>query len=146
MSTGYVIPDCPGDDPGADWQEMGWDTHDNAAAAHVAWCPNHSSYWANGPAAMLAIFLQQLDPDEPVPLTLTPRGYAALVDDPGPAGAVPLVDDLADEWSCETCGAAYFGTPPDDALCARCHDGTARRSDAQHAEALRARVGDCSLF
>jgi hypothetical protein len=32
------------------------------------------------------------------------------------------------------------------ALCARCHDGTARRHAAQHTEALRARADDCSLF
>jgi hypothetical protein len=32
------------------------------------------------------------------------------------------------------------------ALCDRCHDGTARKSDARHAEALRTRADDCSLF
>ena len=70
----YIIPMCPGGDPGADWREMGWDSHANAALAHVAWCPNHPGYWKNGPAVMWESFLQQLDPDEPVPLTLTPKG------------------------------------------------------------------------
>lgn len=32
------------------------------------------------------------------------------------------------------------------ALCARCHDGTTRKSDARHAEALRARTDASSLF
>jgi hypothetical protein len=123
MTANYVIPICPGADPGADWQEMGWDSHANAALAHVAWCPNHPGYWKNGPAVMWEIFLQQLDPDEPVPLTLPPRGYAALVDDPGPVEAVPVVDGSADEWSCETCGAAYFGARPDDGLCGSCRAG-----------------------
>jgi hypothetical protein len=122
MSTGYAIPTCPGDDPGADWQEMGWDTHDNAAMAHVAWCPNHPGYWKNGPAVMWETFLQQLDPEEPVPLTLTPEGEAAL----SAAGPWPLVDSLTpvDEWACEVCGAAYFGTRPADGRCPDC------RSDA----------------
>ena len=39
--TGYVPPLCPGADPGADWQEMGWCCHTCAAIAHLAWCPNH---------------------------------------------------------------------------------------------------------
>ena len=41
----YVIPLCPGDDPGADWQQMGWCCRDCAALAHTAWCPNHPE-WA----------------------------------------------------------------------------------------------------
>lgn len=73
LDAPYTAPLCPGDDPGADWQEMGWCCRECAALAHLAWCPNHP------PAD-----------DEPV---------------------------TADSWSCGICGAAYFGTPPDDALC-----------------------------
>jgi hypothetical protein len=115
MTANYVIPTCPGDDPGADWQEMGWDSHDNAALAHVAWCPNHPGYWKNGPAVMWQIFLQQLDPDEPVPLTLTPKAHAAL-------GRVEVDDDPppVDEWACEVCGDAYYGPRPDDGRCPDC--------------------------
>jgi hypothetical protein len=120
MTTDYVIPMCPGDDPGADWREMGWDSHDNAAMAHVAWCPNHPGYWKNGPAVMWEIFLQQLDPDEPVPLTLTPAGEAAL----SACGPWPLVDSLGaiEEWACVICGDAYFGVRPDDDRCDTCRD------------------------
>lgn len=49
MTADYVIPDCPGEDPGGDWREMGWDTHHNAAYAHLAWCPNHAGYQITGP-------------------------------------------------------------------------------------------------
>jgi hypothetical protein len=34
----------------------------------------------------------RLDPDEPVPYTLTPHGYAALADDPSPVEPVPPAD------------------------------------------------------
>jgi hypothetical protein len=34
---------------------------------------------------------------------------------------VPLDEDtVTGEWSCEVCGAAYYGTPPDDARCGVC--------------------------
>jgi len=52
----------------------------------------------------------RLDLDEPIPYTLTPLAYAALDD-----GSQPV-----EEWSCQTCQAAYFGTPPDDGLCPAC--------------------------
>ncbi len=64
-----------------------------------------------------------LDLDEPIPYTLTPLAYAALaVDEPGPVEAAPLTGEHppADEWSCQTCGAAYFGTRPDDGRCGDC--------------------------
>jgi hypothetical protein len=35
----------------------------------------------------------------------------AALDDPGPA---------ADQWRCDRCGDAYFGTPPDDGLRGPC--------------------------
>jgi hypothetical protein len=28
------------------------------------------------------------------------------------------------EWGCARCGAAYFGTPPDDGLCTDCRDNS----------------------
>lgn len=49
MTADYVIPECPGEDPGADWREMGWCCHDCAALAHLAWCPNHAGYRITGP-------------------------------------------------------------------------------------------------
>ena len=52
------------------------------------------------------------DPDQPVPFTLTPKARA-------------LLDQAPDEWACERCGAAWFGTPPDDGLCAACRLGEA---------------------
>jgi hypothetical protein len=118
MTADYVIPDCPGEDPGADWREMGWDTNANAAFAHASWCPNHADYWASFPAALMEIFLQQLDPGEPVPLTLTPEGEAALA----ACGPWTLTDSLApvEEWACVTCGDAYFGHVPDDDRCPGC--------------------------
>jgi hypothetical protein len=57
--------------------------------------------------------------NSPVPFTLTSKAHAALAaldDDPGPA---------ADEWGCDRCGDAYFGTPPDDGLCGPCRGGHA---------------------
>lgn len=44
LDAPYTAPLCPGDDPGADWQEMGWCCRDCAAAAHLAWCPDHPGY------------------------------------------------------------------------------------------------------
>ena len=54
-------------------------------------------------------------PDCPIPFTLTPQAYAALgtATPPGPG-----------EWGCDQCGAAFFGTPPDDGLCPPCRGGT----------------------
>lgn len=51
------------------------------------------------------------DPDQPVPFTLTPKAHALLDQPPD------------DQWACERCGAAYFGTPPDDGLCSACRPG-----------------------
>jgi NTP pyrophosphatase (non-canonical NTP hydrolase) len=36
-------------------------------------------------------------------------------EDDDPAGTGP------DGWACQRCGAAYFGTPPEDGLCPACH-------------------------
>lgn len=52
MTTDYVPPICPGADPGADWQEMGWCCRDCAALAHVAWCPNHDRPAEGNPPVM----------------------------------------------------------------------------------------------
>jgi rubrerythrin len=82
--------------------------------AHIAWCPNH-------------------DPDEPVPLALTPKAHAALnqaviwlVDECPPFGHPvdlgPADDGPADEWACVICGDAYFGTRPADERCPGCRD------------------------
>lgn len=106
MSTGYAIPMCPGTDPGADWQEMGWCCRECAAMAHVAWCPNH-------------------DPDEPVPLTLTPKALAFLDLTPHPVtqfGAIAY--DNSEGWACGRCGFAWFGPVPDDGLCRNCRDNS----------------------
>jgi hypothetical protein len=113
MTADYVIPMCPGDDPGADWQEMGWDSHASAAMTHVAWCSNHPGYWKNGGTAMWEIFLQQLDPGEPVPLTLTAKALALLDSAP------------EDQWACQRCGDGFFGSPPGDGLCPGCRGRSA---------------------
>jgi hypothetical protein len=71
----------------------------------------------------MTAMLHAADLDRPVPYTLTPRGYAVLaLDRPRPVEAVPLVDEPgpADEWSCDYCGAAFFGPCPDDGLCETC--------------------------
>jgi hypothetical protein len=120
MTANYVIPMCPGDDPGADWQEMGWDSHDNAALAHVAWCPNHPGYWKNGPAVMWEIFLQQLDPDEAVPLTLTPKAVALLDLTTHPVTQFGVLAESSDGWACGRCGFGWFGPVPDDGRCPDC--------------------------
>ena len=52
------------------------------------------------------------NPNQPVPFTLTPRAHAALDSDGTPPGP--------GEWACDQCGAAWFGTPPDDGLCPAC--------------------------
>jgi hypothetical protein len=50
------------------------------------------------------------DPDQPIPFTLTPKARA-------------LLDQVPDgQWACEQCGAAYFGTPPEDGLCPGCRE------------------------
>jgi hypothetical protein len=59
-----------------------------------------------------------LNPDSPVPYTLTPKAHAALADAP----AVPLPDGTG-EWACAVCGDAFFGTPPADMLCVLCQPG-----------------------
>jgi hypothetical protein len=105
MSTGYAIPMCPGDDPGADWQQMGWCCRECAAMAHVAWCPNH-------------------DPDEPVPFTLTPKALAFLGRTaPGRHEGTAIIDG-PDGWACGRCGFAWFGPVPDDGLCRNCRDSS----------------------
>ena len=51
------------------------------------------------------------DPGQPIPFTLTPKALA-------------LLDQVPDgQWACERCGAAWFGTPPDDGLCLACRAG-----------------------
>jgi hypothetical protein len=35
--------------------------------------------------------------------------------------AQPQHPGVSGEWGCRQCGAAYFGTPPDEGLCPRCH-------------------------
>ena len=52
------------------------------------------------------------DPGQPVPFTLTPKAHAALDSDDTPPGP--------GEWGCDQCGAAWFGTPPEDGLCPAC--------------------------
>lgn len=80
MAADYDIPMCPGDDPGADWRETGWDTYENAVFAHLEWCPNHPGHphHQRVKESLMRIFLENLAPGEPVPLTLTPKGHAAL--------------------------------------------------------------------
>lgn len=34
----------------------------------------------------------------------------------------------SEEWGCECCGDAWFGTPPDDGLCSRCRNHVPRPS------------------
>ena len=51
------------------------------------------------------------DPGQPIPFTLTPKARALLDQVPD------------DQWACERCGAAWFGTPPDDGLCPPCRAG-----------------------
>jgi rubrerythrin len=56
------------------------------------------------------------DPDSPIPYTLTPKAHAVLDATPHRG-----YDDCAgNDWACAGCGAAYFGTPPDDELCPAC--------------------------
>jgi hypothetical protein len=94
---------CPGPDPGADWQRYGWCCRDCAAAAHLAWCANHLP--GNDPRRTRLAGLRR-------------------------AGFTPLVaSDLAmsggydpDEWGCTQCGAAHFGTPPEDGMCRDCRE------------------------
>jgi hypothetical protein len=52
--------------------------------------------------------------DGPISFTLTPKAYAVL------GTATPGLG----EWSCDQCGAAFFGTPPEDGLCLACRGGT----------------------
>jgi hypothetical protein len=66
--------------------------------------------------------------DQPVPFTLTPKAHAALARDDDGSG--PFLDcgcgyDNCEAcagcgWACQRCGLAFFGTPPDDGLCAAC--------------------------
>ena len=59
-----------------------------------------------------------LDPDQPVPFALTAKAHAALGQEEDTAA-----ESGSAEWGCERCGAAYFGTPPDDGLCLACRAG-----------------------
>lgn len=56
-------------------------------------------------------------PDEPIPFTLTAKAHAAL--------AYRDCISVVYGWACLTCGAAYFGTPPQDGLCPGCARGGA---------------------
>jgi rubrerythrin len=66
-----------------------------------------------------------IDPGQPIPYTLTAKAHAALDQDNSrswreedtPATTGP------DEWGCGQCGAARFGTPPEDGLCPACRAG-----------------------
>jgi hypothetical protein len=60
------------------------------------------------------------DPDQPVPFTLTPKARALLDQAP------------EDQWACQRCTAAYFGTLPGDGLCRTCRAG-GRAADARAA-------------
>lgn len=57
------------------------------------------------------------DPDQPIPFTLTAKAHAELGSDRTPPGP--------GEWGCDQCGAAFFGTPPEDGLCPACRSGEA---------------------
>jgi len=110
--TGYVPPLCPGADPGADWQEMGWCCHDCAAIAHLAWCPNHPT---------------GTGPDQPVPYTLTPKADAALDHPQGPVmhcgcGYADCSTCTGYGWACLTCARAFFGTRPEHGQCPGCQE------------------------
>jgi hypothetical protein len=73
--------------------------------------------------------------DRPVPFTLTSKAHAALAkDDDGSEpdlGCGCGYDDCSAcagyGWACQRCGLAFFGTRPDDGLCAGCAGGGAGR-------------------
>ena len=68
MTADYVIPACPGDDPGAD--EMGWDST-TTPPWPTSWCPNHPG----SPTARAVCGKLSCSSSGPtaVPLTLTPK-------------------------------------------------------------------------
>jgi hypothetical protein len=106
-APGYVPPLCPGPDPGADWQEMGWCCHTCAALAHLAWCPNHPGPGGGEPRNLLTTH----PPASPV--MICGCGYDDCAACAGYA------------WACTACGRAYFGTPPEHGLCPPCQPTTA---------------------
>ena len=68
-----------------------------------------------------------LNPDSPVPYTLTPKAHAALTSAPPETASLYCgcgYDDCSacagNGWACLGCGDAYFGTAPDDGLCPHC--------------------------
>jgi hypothetical protein len=65
---------------------------------------------------------EALSLDSPIPYTLTAKAHAALRD-------LAATSDGPEpgEWACQQCGAAWFGTPPEDGRCPDCRpDGGAR--------------------
>ena len=57
---------------------------------------------------LAAVRAANANPDEPVPFTLTPKARA-------------LLDQMPeDQWACNQCSGAWFGTPPGDGLCPAC--------------------------
>ena len=72
--------------------------------------------------------------DQPVPFTLTHKAHAALTTDDNGSG--PVVDCgcgyddcetcMRRGWACQRCGLAFFGTRPDDGLCAAAGCGGGR--------------------
>jgi hypothetical protein len=54
-----------------------------------------------------------LDPDQPIPYTLTALAHVALTE-PG------ILPGACDDWSCHRCGLGYFGSRPDSGLCVPC--------------------------
>ena len=66
--------------------------------------------------------------DQLIRFTLTPKAHAALArddDDSGPVLDCGCGHDDCEAcagqgWACQQCGLAFFGTRPDDGLCAGC--------------------------
>lgn len=60
---------------------------------------------------------------QPIPFTLTAKAHATLAVITCGCGYddCPACADY--EWVCLACGLAFFGTAPDDGLCAGCRPG-----------------------
>jgi hypothetical protein len=49
------------------------------------------------------------------------RQYRTIINARDQAARIPQ-----GQWACQRCGAAYFGTPPEDGRCPACHPGEDR--------------------
>jgi hypothetical protein len=87
--------------------------------AHAAL--NAPIIWMLDECQVVSGYLAHDDEAAAILADLVSRGAAAGITAPdlNRPGRAPV-----DEWACEVCGAAYFGTPPDGRLCDLCRDAS----------------------